>query len=186
MNFVDPKEIDIPSHGTKNRYKTILPSKWVSPWFPTMTFSPALRTYCCENLAVFIFDRCVPIHKCIYSLCRKITKAQCCRTAKCRTLTGCLSRYTLWQHPHHVLKCSLGACWFSLEDSSGRWVERGLPCLAVAPPIWRMKGPRLLPPSQPTPSCSHWIPSGWVKLLGILSNIKWPRQKKASASYPFL
>lgn len=27
MNFVDPKEIDIPSHGTKNRYKTILPSK---------------------------------------------------------------------------------------------------------------------------------------------------------------
>lgn len=36
MNFVDPKEIDIPSHGTKNRYKTILPSKWVSP---TMKFS---------------------------------------------------------------------------------------------------------------------------------------------------
>lgn len=27
MNFVDPKEIDIPRHGTKNRYKTILPSK---------------------------------------------------------------------------------------------------------------------------------------------------------------
>ncbi|MGH0136437.1 UNVERIFIED_CONTAM: hypothetical protein FKN15_049906 [Acipenser sinensis] len=27
MNFVDPKELDIPSHGTKNRYKTILPSK---------------------------------------------------------------------------------------------------------------------------------------------------------------
>ncbi|XP_077194917.1 receptor-type tyrosine-protein phosphatase R isoform X2 [Paroedura picta] len=26
MNFVDPKEIDIPSHGTKNRYKTILPN----------------------------------------------------------------------------------------------------------------------------------------------------------------
>lgn len=30
MNFMDPKEIDIPSHGTKNRYKTILPSKCVS------------------------------------------------------------------------------------------------------------------------------------------------------------
>ncbi|KAM4615582.1 receptor-type tyrosine-protein phosphatase R [Polymixia lowei] len=26
MNFVDPKELDIPSHGTKNRYKTILPN----------------------------------------------------------------------------------------------------------------------------------------------------------------
>ncbi|XP_077324846.1 receptor-type tyrosine-protein phosphatase R isoform X1 [Lithobates pipiens] len=26
MNFMDPKEIDIPSHGTKNRYKTILPN----------------------------------------------------------------------------------------------------------------------------------------------------------------
>lgn len=29
MNFVDPKEIDIPRHGTKNRYKTILPSKFL-------------------------------------------------------------------------------------------------------------------------------------------------------------
>lgn len=28
MNFVDPKELDIPNHGTKNRYKTILPSKF--------------------------------------------------------------------------------------------------------------------------------------------------------------
>lgn len=27
MNFIDPKELDIPNHGTKNRYKTILPSK---------------------------------------------------------------------------------------------------------------------------------------------------------------
>ncbi|KAK2882797.1 receptor-type tyrosine-protein phosphatase R [Channa argus] len=26
MNFVDPKELDIPNHGTKNRYKTILPN----------------------------------------------------------------------------------------------------------------------------------------------------------------
>lgn len=185
MNFVDPKEIDIPSHGTKNRYKTILPSKWISPWFPTMTFSPALRTYCCENLPVFIFDRCVPIQKCIYSLCRKITKPQRSRTGKCRTLTGCLSRHTLWEHPNHVLKRSPGRCWFSLEDSSGRWVERSaMPRRSSA--IWRMRGPRLLPPSQLTLSCSHWIPSGWVKLLGILTDIKWPRQKKASPSYPLL
>lgn len=137
MNFVDPKEIDIPSHGTKNRYKTILPSKWVSPWSPAMTFSPALRMYCCRNLTVF--DCCVPIHKCIYSLCRKTTKTQCCRTGKCRALSGCLCRCTLWQHPNHILKCSLGACWFSLEDSSGRWAETALPCLAVAPPVWRMR-----------------------------------------------
>lgn len=27
MNFVDPKEVDIPTHGTKNRYRTILPSR---------------------------------------------------------------------------------------------------------------------------------------------------------------
>lgn len=27
MNFTDPKELDIPNHGTKNRYKTILPSE---------------------------------------------------------------------------------------------------------------------------------------------------------------
>ncbi|KAL6116557.1 ptprr [Pungitius sinensis] len=26
MNFIDPKELDIPYHGTKNRYKTILPN----------------------------------------------------------------------------------------------------------------------------------------------------------------
>ncbi|KAJ8008828.1 hypothetical protein DPEC_G00082480 [Dallia pectoralis] len=26
MNFVDPKDLDVPSHGTKNRYKTILPN----------------------------------------------------------------------------------------------------------------------------------------------------------------
>ncbi|XP_031697189.1 receptor-type tyrosine-protein phosphatase R-like [Anarrhichthys ocellatus] len=28
MNFIDPKELDIPNHGTKNRYKTILPSEY--------------------------------------------------------------------------------------------------------------------------------------------------------------
>lgn len=27
MNFIDPKELDIPNHGTKNRYRTILPSE---------------------------------------------------------------------------------------------------------------------------------------------------------------
>ncbi|KAM8884715.1 receptor-type tyrosine-protein phosphatase R isoform 1-T1 [Synchiropus picturatus] len=26
MNFIDPKELEIPNHGTKNRYKTILPN----------------------------------------------------------------------------------------------------------------------------------------------------------------
>uniref|UniRef100_A0A3B4AV26 protein-tyrosine-phosphatase n=1 Tax=Periophthalmus magnuspinnatus TaxID=409849 RepID=A0A3B4AV26_9GOBI len=26
MNFIDPKELDIPNNGTKNRYKTILPN----------------------------------------------------------------------------------------------------------------------------------------------------------------
>uniref|UniRef100_A0A665TBR3 protein-tyrosine-phosphatase n=1 Tax=Echeneis naucrates TaxID=173247 RepID=A0A665TBR3_ECHNA len=26
MNFIDPKDLDIPNHGTKNRYKTILPN----------------------------------------------------------------------------------------------------------------------------------------------------------------
>lgn len=121
MNFVDPKEIDIPSHGTKNRYKTILPSKWASLWFPTMTFGPALRAYCCENLTVFIFAWCEPIHTCIYNPCRKITEAQCCRTSKCRTLTGSLSRYTGRQHPCHVLKGKPGLCWFSLKGNSGRW-----------------------------------------------------------------
>lgn len=27
MNFTDPKDLDVPNHGTKNRYKTILPSE---------------------------------------------------------------------------------------------------------------------------------------------------------------
>ena len=36
MNFVDPKELDIPSHGTKNRYKTILPSKSTEPYHETL------------------------------------------------------------------------------------------------------------------------------------------------------
>ncbi|XP_061571213.1 receptor-type tyrosine-protein phosphatase R, partial [Cololabis saira] len=26
MNFIDPKDLDVPNHGTKNRYKTILPN----------------------------------------------------------------------------------------------------------------------------------------------------------------
>ena len=40
MNFVDPKEIDIPCHGTKNRYKTILPSKFLE-----------LNSFCCKAQA---------------------------------------------------------------------------------------------------------------------------------------
>lgn len=27
MNFTEPSELDVPNHGTKNRYKTILPSE---------------------------------------------------------------------------------------------------------------------------------------------------------------
>lgn len=29
MNFIDPKELDIPNYGTKNRYRTILPSEYL-------------------------------------------------------------------------------------------------------------------------------------------------------------
>lgn len=32
MNFVDPKEYDIPGLVRKNRYKTILPSEYMLPW----------------------------------------------------------------------------------------------------------------------------------------------------------
>lgn len=32
MNFVDPKEYDIPGLVRKNRYKTILPSEYSVPW----------------------------------------------------------------------------------------------------------------------------------------------------------
>lgn len=32
MNFVDPKEYDIPGLVRKNRYKTILPSEYSLPW----------------------------------------------------------------------------------------------------------------------------------------------------------
>nr|XP_060633443.1 receptor-type tyrosine-protein phosphatase R [Anolis sagrei ordinatus] len=43
MNFVDPKELDIPSHGTKNRYKTILPNPvsrvYLKPKYPGDTLS---------------------------------------------------------------------------------------------------------------------------------------------------
>ncbi|XP_031795054.1 receptor-type tyrosine-protein phosphatase R isoform X2 [Sarcophilus harrisii] len=43
MNFVDPKEIDIPRHGTKNRYKTILPNPlsrvYLKPKHPTDSLS---------------------------------------------------------------------------------------------------------------------------------------------------
>lgn len=29
MNFIDPKELDVPNCGTKNRYRTILPSEYL-------------------------------------------------------------------------------------------------------------------------------------------------------------
>lgn len=34
MNFIDPKELDVPNHGTKNRYKTILPSEYLQRHAP--------------------------------------------------------------------------------------------------------------------------------------------------------
>ena len=57
MNFVDPKEIDIPRHGTKNRYKTILPSKFLelnslyykAPAFP---IHPYLIIYHPHNFSI--------------------------------------------------------------------------------------------------------------------------------------
>lgn len=41
MNFIDPKELDIPNHGTKNRYKTILPSEY-STALPQVTVKKCL------------------------------------------------------------------------------------------------------------------------------------------------
>nr|XP_028602791.1 receptor-type tyrosine-protein phosphatase R isoform X3 [Podarcis muralis] len=49
MNFVDPKEIDIPSHGTKNRYKTILPNPVSRVCLKPKNPSDALSTYINAN-----------------------------------------------------------------------------------------------------------------------------------------
>ncbi|XP_056280583.1 receptor-type tyrosine-protein phosphatase R isoform X2 [Pseudoliparis swirei] len=40
MNFIDPKELDIPNHGTKNRYKTILPNLHSRVILKTKTSDP--------------------------------------------------------------------------------------------------------------------------------------------------
>ncbi|XP_060101057.1 receptor-type tyrosine-protein phosphatase R isoform X2 [Heteronotia binoei] len=49
MNFVDPKEIDIPSHGTKNRYKTILPNPTSRVCLKPKNPGNALSTYINAN-----------------------------------------------------------------------------------------------------------------------------------------
>ncbi|XP_036026008.1 receptor-type tyrosine-protein phosphatase R isoform X1 [Onychomys torridus] len=49
MNFVDPKEIDIPRHGTKNRYKTILPNPLSRVCLRPKNISDALSTYINAN-----------------------------------------------------------------------------------------------------------------------------------------
>uniref|UniRef100_A0A8C5S6M5 protein-tyrosine-phosphatase n=1 Tax=Laticauda laticaudata TaxID=8630 RepID=A0A8C5S6M5_LATLA len=49
MNFVNPKEIDIPSHGTKNRYKTILPNPVSRVYLKPRNPVDALSTYINAN-----------------------------------------------------------------------------------------------------------------------------------------
>uniref|UniRef100_A0A8C4VFK1 protein-tyrosine-phosphatase n=1 Tax=Gopherus evgoodei TaxID=1825980 RepID=A0A8C4VFK1_9SAUR len=49
MNFVDPKEIAIPSHGTKNRYKTILPNPLSRVCLKTKNPADSLSTYINAN-----------------------------------------------------------------------------------------------------------------------------------------
>ncbi|XP_005358102.1 receptor-type tyrosine-protein phosphatase R isoform X2 [Microtus ochrogaster] len=49
MNFVDPKEIDIPRHGTKNRYKTILPNPLSRVCLRPKNVTDALSTYINAN-----------------------------------------------------------------------------------------------------------------------------------------
>ncbi|XP_060234060.1 receptor-type tyrosine-protein phosphatase R isoform X1 [Meriones unguiculatus] len=49
MNFVDPKEIDIPRHGTKNRYKTILPNPLSRVCLRPKNISDPLSTYINAN-----------------------------------------------------------------------------------------------------------------------------------------
>ncbi|XP_071622894.1 receptor-type tyrosine-protein phosphatase R isoform X2 [Heliangelus exortis] len=49
MNFVDPKELDIPSHGTKNRYKTILPNPLSRVYLTPKNPSDSLSTYINAN-----------------------------------------------------------------------------------------------------------------------------------------
>ncbi|XP_040265842.1 receptor-type tyrosine-protein phosphatase R [Bufo bufo] len=49
MNFMDSKEIDIPSHGTKNRYKTILPNQVSRVCLKPKNPKDALSTYINAN-----------------------------------------------------------------------------------------------------------------------------------------
>ncbi|XP_041114158.1 receptor-type tyrosine-protein phosphatase R-like isoform X1 [Polyodon spathula] len=49
MNFVDPKELDIPSHGTKNRYKTILPNPHSRVCLKTKSIYDPLSSYINAN-----------------------------------------------------------------------------------------------------------------------------------------
>ncbi|KAL1775435.1 receptor-type tyrosine-protein phosphatase R isoform X2 [Sigmodon hispidus] len=49
MNFVDPKEIDIPRHGTKNRYKTILPNPLSRVCLRPKNITDVLSTYINAN-----------------------------------------------------------------------------------------------------------------------------------------
>ncbi|XP_074916024.1 receptor-type tyrosine-protein phosphatase R isoform X3 [Chelonoidis abingdonii] len=49
MNFVDPKEIAIPSHGTKNRYKTILPNPLSRVCLKPKNPADSLSTYINAN-----------------------------------------------------------------------------------------------------------------------------------------
>ncbi|XP_075409342.1 receptor-type tyrosine-protein phosphatase R [Tenrec ecaudatus] len=49
MNFVDPKEIDIPRHGTKNRYKTILPNPLSRVCLRPKNITDTLSTYINAN-----------------------------------------------------------------------------------------------------------------------------------------
>ncbi|OCT88923.1 receptor-type tyrosine-protein phosphatase R [Xenopus laevis] len=49
MNFLDPKELNIPSHGTKNRYKTILPNPVSRVCLKTKNANDALSSYINAN-----------------------------------------------------------------------------------------------------------------------------------------
>lgn len=54
MNFTDPKELDIPNHGTKNRYKTILPSECSTP--PSPSPPVGIPAFTCRQQEEFSLD----------------------------------------------------------------------------------------------------------------------------------
>uniref|UniRef100_A0A8C5HRD6 protein-tyrosine-phosphatase n=1 Tax=Gouania willdenowi TaxID=441366 RepID=A0A8C5HRD6_GOUWI len=49
MNFIDPKELDVPNHGTKNRYKTILPNPHSRVILKSRTHNDLLSSYINAN-----------------------------------------------------------------------------------------------------------------------------------------